>query len=284
MRPQPGYLTPVRAPVIFQPGKPVAQPVDKATGRLYKPDYRDRRYMLTGARLTSLRKTLAKAGEVARRTAPVIKPRVRPWNYPRPLRSQGYTSRCVVFAGFHVKQAAPIVQRLDWADSYLTRIYDLARARDGFPMPHEGTTARAVCDVMISEGHFKEYLHLDSSEAVQETLATVSPLMHGSIWLPGMYDIDAKGYVQPTGEWDGSGHETTCLWYFPKPKTKNTRAKWGNSYLHLNSWNEEPEYPWGMQDVYEGAFLIDGDDWDWLTWSNDGDVVLPTDVRVVKAA
>jgi hypothetical protein len=249
-----GGTTSAATPLQPQPMRP-----QQKGGRLYLPDARDRNYELTPKRLTALQKALG-----------VTKRRKLPWHIGEIL-DQGNTSECVAHAYMAFVEAAPIVHKsLGWTRAQRTELYDAARQIDGFPMPHDGTTARAVLTIARSRGWIAEYLWVNDEDTAKEYLATRGPLMVGTDWFQGMFTTDKHGYVEPSGDVAG-GHEYVERWYYPP-----SHKKYPDTFEYVNSWSEE------FGDG--GLFRMKADVRRYIVQQLNGDVVLPSEVAVVRKA
>lgn len=232
---------------------------NKGGGRLYLPDPRDRAYELTPARLALLPKP---------KGVTVRKPHTRPWHIGEIL-DQGNTSECVVHAFMAFLEAAPIFHKsLGWQRSARTEMYDAARRIDGFPMPHDGTTARAVCTIAKQRGLIAEYLWVNDEDTAKEYLATRGCLIIGIDYFDGMFSPDKHGYVEPTGNVAG-GHELLERWYYG-PK----------HYKYPDTW--EYQQSWGDEFGDHGIIRMKSDARRYLVTQLNGDVVLPTETAVAK--
>jgi hypothetical protein len=234
------------------------QPQRPGLGRQYLPDVRDRAYTLTPKRLTQLQKI---AGVTKQ-------PRTLPWHIGE-IVDQGNTSQCVVHAYMAFIEAAPIFKRaLGWDTGLRTRLYTRAQQIDGFPMPHDGTTARAMLEVARAENWIAEYLWVNDEDLAREYLLTRGGLMAGTDWFDGMFTPSAKGaYVDPSGNVAG-GHEYFVRWYYG-PKHR----KYPDSYEFQQSWGE-----WGDK----GLFRMKADVFKYLVWQLNGDLVSPIEQPVVR--
>jgi hypothetical protein len=237
------------------------QPQRPGLGRQYAPDPRDRNYLMTSARLAKLQKI-----------APV-KPRTRPWHLGPEVLDQGDTSECVIHAYLHFMQAAPRVHSLGWTRAQRTQRYDLARRSDGFPMPHDGTTARAACEVARQAGEISEYLWAGDEDMARQYLRDRGCLMGGSDWMSTMYTVDKHGYLELGGNVDG-GHEVIWHWYYPK-----THRLYPDTYEGENSWYEGGK-PWGFEQ--RGIMRLKAADWRYLYFQANGDLVSPIEAPVVR--
>jgi hypothetical protein len=237
---------------------PVQAQLRPALGRQYAPDPRDRAFALDERRLRAL---------VRLETGKAAKARTRPWHIRESL-DQGATSECVVHALMHALQAAPRVHDLGWSRADRTTFYGLAQQRDGFPRPHDGTTARAVCSVARERGLISEYLWIYDEGTLREHLALRGTVMMGTDWFASMFATDTRGYVEPNGAVVG-GHETLVRWYHgPRHRTHP------DSYELQNSWGER----WGVS----GNFFLKADALRYLVFGLNGDLVLPTEAPVVR--
>lgn len=234
------------------------QPLEQARslGRVYRPDPRDRRFALT----PKLMGTIIRAENLSTRKLP--------WHLSKPL-DQGETSECVIHCYMHHKQGAPWVYTLPWKRSERTKRYDLARARDGFPMPHDGTTARAALDIAREQGEIAEYLWVYDEDTAREYIKTRGTLMFGSDWFDGMFTPSKKGaYVEPTGYWAG-GHEYLLRWYHGP-----THRLYPDTYEFQNSWSAS----WGDG----GLFRMKADAFRYLFLGLNGDLASPMETAYVR--
>jgi hypothetical protein len=245
---------------------PIAERTARATpqapglGRVYRPDPRDQDYPLTPGAIRSL----APRGSPLRAVATAGKPRERAWVLERGLSNQGATPHCVAYAANHCLEAAPYVHDLQWDAAKLRDLYRRAQKQDGFPLPHDGTTARAMMRVLQEDGLITAYLWAQDEDQVRAHLLERGPLMLGSDWFTGMDDPGAgAAYVTPEGEWAG-GHETLIRWYYgPRHKT------FPDTYELVNSWGES----WGDR----GLFRLKAEHFRYLFLQLNGDVVLPVE-------
>jgi hypothetical protein len=234
---------------------PVQPQLRPGQGRLYLPDVRDRAFELTPKRLERLAKI---APQPTRKL---------PWHIG-PILDQGNTSECVVHAYLHFMQAAPQVHEMGWARNQRTERYDLARQRDGFPMPHDGTTARAVLDIARERGEIAEYLWLYDEDTAKEYIKRRGLLMGGMDWFAGMFTPDKHGYVEPTGNVVG-GHELAFRWYYPP-----THKTYPDTWEFPQTWGDE----WGNK----GIGRMKGDVFRYLIFALNGDLVSGIETAIVR--
>jgi hypothetical protein len=228
---------------------------DRKGGRLYLPDPHDAEYQLTPKRLQRLVKIEA------------LKPRKLPWHI-EPSLDQGNTDECVPHTGVHSLQAAPLQHLLNWPRAKITELYDRARRIDGFPMPHDGTTARAVCEILRQDGLLSEYLWIFDEDALKEHLKVRGPVMMGIDWFESMFAADKHGYLTPSGNVAG-GHETLIRWYYPP-----SHKKYPDTYEVQNSWGRE----WGDH----GLYRLKADTLRYLVFALNGDLCLAVEKPIVR--
>ncbi len=168
----------------------IHHPDVRKLGRLYLPDDRDAGY--------NLRAIMAPQPE-----------RTTPWQLG-PTLNQGQTPECVLFTGREWLNAEP--QNDLAADFVPDRDYPLVQALDGLPLPHDGTTNRALMKFMQDKDFVDSY-HWASNvpDAIQYVLTT-GTLMCGSNWTQGMFTPDSNGFIYPLGPVEG-GQEYHNYWF-----------------------------------------------------------------------
>jgi hypothetical protein len=146
------------------------------------------------------------------------------------------------------------------SNRYLTetaavRLYSRATALDELPGQYppidSGSSGLAVCKAAVQSRFFTRYDHAFGFDQFTHAIA-LSPVITGTTWWDGMFDVDNSGYVWPTGRPAG-GHEYAVLGYDPAGQGKVTI---------LNSWGPG----WGRSgraylrgDVYADLLADQGD-------------------------
>ena len=74
-----------------------------------------------------------------------------------------------------------------------------------YPPEDTGSDGLSVAKVLFSRGWVSGYTHATTLDAVLTALQT-RPVITGTAWYEGMYDVEADGRIRPTGEELG-GHE-----------------------------------------------------------------------------
>jgi hypothetical protein len=266
--------TPAQSTLAAAPPPLVRQPQHdvpgKGLGRQYSADPRDRKYMLTEARLRTVPR-----GTTLRR-------RIRPWGVG-PILNQGSTNQCTVYAAVQQIQSAPRFSDLKLTMEQLAAIYREALKTDEFQgEADEGTSERAVqkilCDsetlrrVLVStsgtfpaKAYNKEFLWVPDEDMAKEYLVTRAMLLQGTDWFSGLDTPDRRGYVEPTGALRG-GHEYVLRWYYG-PR----HYKYPDTYEFVQSW--------GAGHGDRGLFRMKAEAWRYLVWQLNGDLISAIEVQ-----
>ena len=220
-------------------------------GRKYAPDARDRRFMLSPAKIVAI---------------PTDGYRQRPWKIG-PILDQGQTNQCTVYAAAQQLQSAPRLHALNWTPAQFDAIYRNALTMDEFPgEADEGTSERAVQKVLQLGKLVSEYLWAPDEPTVRSYLMTRGTLCFGCDWFTGMDTPTIKGaYVDPSGTPRG-GHEFLLRWYYSP-----THHKYPDTYECVNNWGEG----WGEK----GIFRMRADAFKYLFVNLNGDVCSPQEPK-----
>jgi len=178
---------------------------DIRLGRLYVPDERDKLHPMS-ARL-DLAEPLP-AGKV--------------W-HTGPVLDQNGTPQCVAYAGEAWLMASPLCTKTGPTPE---QIYLAAQAIDGWPLPHDGTSVRAVEQVLQAEGRIAEYVWAESLDVLKRWVLTRGTVILGTNWYESMFTV-RDGYVKVAGQVIG-GHGYLCVGYSGARK----------AYRCLNSWSK----------------------------------------------
>ncbi len=141
---------------------------------------------------------------------------------------QGQTPHCVGFAWAGFLEAAPFMHQMTNADG--DRFYALAQTMDewdGPPPEYDGTSTRGGAKALQSLGLITgEYVWAETEEDVWRFVLSQGPVVTGTTWLTGMFDPDAKGYLNLTGGEEG-GHDWLILGANAKRSAYRMQNSWG---------------------------------------------------------
>jgi hypothetical protein len=127
---------------------------------------------------------------------------IRHWGIG-PILDQGNTSQCMAYAGIQFMTASPIRNRYH---DQPAQLYTRCQIVDGFPIPHDGTTSRALMKVFMDEGYVREYNWVWDVATMVTWVANHAPILVGTDWHFGMEQTDQHDFIWPTGPVYG-GHE-----------------------------------------------------------------------------
>lgn len=156
----------------------------------------------------------------------------RYWSTPAAY-DQGSTPMCVAYAGNRYLESAPVKNR-PYAFSWLYRQCQLV---DGLPDDEDGTTVRALFQVLKREGLVSEFKWAFSVEPLIDHVLEVGPVVMGTNYYEGMADPDRHGYVEVSGRNIG-GHSWTV--YGANRRKKNPDGSLGAARW-MQSWGPK----WG---------------------------------------
>lgn len=204
-------------------------------GRKYSEDPNDARYLI---------RALPRA-EPTDRT-------YRYWNKGPWQGDQGDSSACVGFSLTHWLQCGPVTNRargphMSWpygpVESPYVVYYQAQRIDEfaGQEPEMQGTSVRAGAKILQSMGYIESYYWAQTLDEVVTTLLTRGPVVLGTRWYRGMFDIDQHGFVSLTGRPAG-GHAYLAYGASTREQFITCRNSWG------------PE--WGVQ----GSFRLSFDD------------------------
>jgi hypothetical protein len=134
---------------------------------------------------------------------------------------QGELGSCTGNAGTGMLGSAPFSTTAKAAriynESYAVKLYaDATRTDDVsgyYPPMDTGSSGLAIAKVLRARGIIDRYEHAFSVRAALTALQR-APILIGSVWLSGMDQPDAHGFVQLSGSVEG-GHEYFCREYEP---------------------------------------------------------------------
>lgn len=234
----------------------------RSLGRVFVPDPRDQDYLAADVlsprmiqtdvgvrgKLTSIGRTAVSAPDARAVEKAGIRLRKRPWTIGPTLDQDGIPS-CVLYAWTNWAISAPIMQehpaviatrkagRIVGVDHGTVRAvtnagYSWAQANDEWPgTQYDGTSVRAGAKWMVTQGLLAEYRWVWDVETAIAYLRSEEggPLVGGFDWFSGMSRPDSKGYVEPTGRWEG-GHAFLVYWYSERTDAFSCFNQWGPQY------------------------------------------------------
>jgi len=145
--------------------------------------------------------------------------------------SQGSTPQCVGYANRHNLEATPVPVPFNVGPD-ATTVYNEAQRRDGFPLPHAGTTLVAAGDYLKQAGMYKEYRWCRNIKEVALYVLLFGPIIVGSVWLSGMDAYDSRFVIKATGTARGGHAWLVCGWDQPSGYAlvqNSWGSGWGNS-------------------------------------------------------
>lgn len=164
-------------------------------GRVYRPDERDKGYMLSS---------------IMKARRPGID--YKYWWPSGWWGDQGYTPQCVGYSWTHWLAEGPITQKKSRKISSQgypidpSYVYYEAQKVDVWPGEnYEGTSVRAGAKILQREGFISSYYWAWDIETVINALLTMGPMVVGTIWKYDMFFPDEDGVITATGP-DMGGH------------------------------------------------------------------------------
>lgn len=153
-------------------------------GRLFAADFRDLNYPM--ALSSPLEPTVTS----------------RHWKIG-PILNQGLTQHCVAYSGEQFLTTYPVSNK-PYTDP--VELYKLCQLNDEWrDVPHEGTSVRALFKILKAAGYIDNYSWAFDAGTVRRFVLMNGPVVLGTNWYSGMYDIDRRGFIRPVGAPSG-GH------------------------------------------------------------------------------
>lgn len=172
---------------------------DPRLGRVYEEDLNSLKYLVRQSPIEA---------PPARRN-----PRSQKWDIDIWL-DQGMEGACVGFGYSHDLAAMPVpVEEL--TNPYAQKLYYRIQKEDpwmggaypgAYPF-YEGTSVLTGAKVCKDLGYYTEYRWALDAKDIAEGIAYEGPGIFGLNWYTGMFDVDERGFIHPTGRVEG-GH---CL-------------------------------------------------------------------------
>lgn len=155
-------------------------------------------------------------------------PRSYTWGAPFAL-DQGPEPECVGFSWTGELGAKPLVVPVD--DSYGRSFYRAAQAIDREEGRHweAGASVLAGAKAIQRAGWMPEYRWAFGVDQFATGVSRIGPGVIGVDWFDGMMDVDAKGYIHPTGSVVG-GHAILVRGYNVKLRRFLLHNSWGASW------------------------------------------------------
>lgn len=178
-------------------------PTSRQYGRVYVPDPRDDKYRLRAAK---------------------SKREVRTWEL-KWLDNQLVEPRCCGSGWSHFMKCPPVNQWLDPQG-----MYEIAKRFDEWEgEEYDGTSVRAVADVLLKLGVLAEYRWAKNAETVANHVLEYGPVVMGTNWYEGMEVPDHRWTVHATGEVLG-GHAWCITGYSRRSDLFRFANSWGRDW------------------------------------------------------
>ncbi|NJL70412.1 MAG: hypothetical protein HC888_01780 [Candidatus Competibacteraceae bacterium] len=193
--------------------------MERKLARLAAPDHRDRLFGLMPPKANSDLK-------------------YKFW-YTSPAYDQGSTSQCVAYSGIKYLDSAPIRNRDFALNVGFSELYHRCQLIDEWPGEnYDGTSVRALFKILKEMGYIQEYRWAFDIPTMVQHVLTTGPMVVGTDWHTGMYSVDGRGFIHPTGRSNG-GHA-----YMIKGVNTRTVCPDGTigAFRIINSWGID----WGV--------------------------------------
>jgi hypothetical protein len=164
-----------------------------------------------------------------------------------PLLNQGSERACTGFCGANFLNGAPLKTSPAKTNEDAFGFYYRNREIDEWPGEnYSGSSVSAMCKQLISLGHIEQGAVTKSFEEMVRWKLYKGGLMISTPWYEGMYRIDSRGFVRPTGRYV-DGH---AIW--DRAITAWRSAIWFNSWgdnfgFGGNCYVAEADYRWLLQ-------------------------------------
>ncbi len=178
-------------------------------GRQFRPDARDRAYLLRPA--------------ASRRTS-------RYWSDNGWWGDQGRTSQCVAYAWTHWLEDGPVAQRGTPPCIKPAVLYRAALEVDEWPgEDYDGTSVRAGAKVLQARGFIASYHWAYRAVDVVNTLLEIGPVVLGVNWYQRMDTPDREGVIRVGGRLEG-GHAVVANGVNTATGLVRIKNSWGRSW------------------------------------------------------
>lgn len=147
-----------------------------------------------------------------------------PWRDADQL-DQGNTGHCVGFGWAQYGNTDPINDNFTDDDGH--KIYYECKVIDGEPNAEDGSDVRSGAQAMVNRGRIATYVFAENMNDIKDWVDTRGPIVVGTDWMNDMFNPDAQGFVQPTGDVAG-GHCYLLVGYGDGVLT--FQNSWGTSF------------------------------------------------------
>lgn len=188
-------------------------------GRLPAFDNRDTKYLLKA---------------VVEAPASII-PNFRYWNAQGWWGNQRSTPQCVAYSWLHLLEDGPITipETPHGGSEPIIPPYELyndAQLIDEWPgTNYDGTSVRAGAKVLKDRGLITEYRWAWDIDTLVNALLTTGPIVVGTNWYSGMWDINSSGFLEITGRVEG-GHAYVLNGVNTREERVRVKNSWGRSW------------------------------------------------------
>lgn len=175
-----------------------------------------------------------------------------------PYLDQGQLGSCVGNATTGMLGSGPFfestpVRGLVLDETYAVGLYGEATHLDGvpgyYPPTDGGSSGLGAAKALRRRGIIDRYEHAFSIKGMLTALKR-APVIVGTVWLTGMSEPDARGFVHLTGSVEG-GHEYLCREFEPAPRLDDGVLTFDNSWSA--SWGDGGRFRIQVRDF---AYLL----------------------------
>lgn len=185
--------------------------------------------------------------------SPIPEPPVmKRWESPAIL-DQRDTGHCVGFAAAAFLLDEPVQDPGINDDTGHTLYYE-CKVIDGEPRAENGSNVRSAGEALLMRQRIAAYAFAESVADIRDWLLVNGPVQWGSVFLNGMFDLNASGFMVPSGGVAG-GHSWMWVGYDSLYDVFTGQNSWGT--------------PWGEN----GYFKMHGEDVESL-WKQDAEAMM----------
>lgn len=178
------------------------------------------------------------------------KPRSYTWSNGGVVLDQGAEGACVGFGWAHELAARPSVVKAVDAFKALEIYREAQKIDEWAGEAYEGTSVLAGAKIAQSKGYITEYRWCLTIEDLVVALGYHGPVVIGVDWYNGMFNVNAEGFLKPTGGIAG-GH-CVMLNMISLKKLPDGNIDYLSSYVGgVNSWGGD----WGVNGRFKIALI-----------------------------